>query len=73
MTTEYTTAEVARACAVGKMFLIRLVWSERLPKPRSVQIGGVKVWFWSEEDRRRAVVLTGQLRDEKKRKKEKRT
>jgi hypothetical protein len=63
MTIEYTTTQVARACGLtNKMYLLRLVWSGKLPEPRVVQLGGIKFRFWSEEDRARAVELVAQLR-----------
>jgi len=68
MTIEYTTAQVARACRVGKMYLLRLVWSGRLPEPRVALMGGMKWRFWSEEDLLRASVLVARLRADKGRK-----
>jgi hypothetical protein len=63
MTTEYTTAQVAKACGLtNKMYLLRLVWSGKLPEARVVQLGGMKFRFWSEEDMARAVELVAQLR-----------
>jgi excisionase family DNA binding protein len=62
MTAEYTTAQVAKACGVGKMFLLRLVWSGKLPEARVAQLGGMKFRFWSEEDLARAVELVARPR-----------
>jgi hypothetical protein len=67
MTTEYTTAQVARACHVGKMFLLRLVWSGKLPEVRVAQLGGMKFRFWSEGDLLRAKELCARLREDKRR------
>ena len=69
-TREYTTAQVAKACGVGKMFLLRLVWPEPqgkglLPEVRVVQLGGMKFRFWSEEEMRRAVELVARLSADK--------
>ncbi|HXN23391.1 MAG TPA: hypothetical protein VOA41_11690 [Candidatus Dormibacteraeota bacterium] len=65
ITTEYTTAQVAKACGVGKMFLLRLVWSSKLPEVRVVTFGAMKFRFWSEQDLMRATVLVAGLRAEK--------
>jgi hypothetical protein len=64
-TIEYTTAEVAKACVVGKMYLLRLIWSGKLPEVRIAKFGAVKFRFWSEPDLLRAQVLVAQLRAEK--------
>ena len=67
-TREYTTAQVARACGVGKMFLLRLVWSGKLPEVRVATFGGMKFRFWSEADMLRAKELVAPLRAGKGRK-----
>ena len=68
MTTEYTTGQVARACRVGKMYLLRLVWSGKLPEVRVAQMGGMRFRFWSEDDLVRAQELCARLRAGKVRK-----
>jgi hypothetical protein len=65
ITIEYTTAQVARACHVGKMYLLRLVWSGKLPEVRVAQLGGMKFRFWSEDDMLRATALVAELRARK--------
>jgi len=69
MKNEYTTADVAKTCGTYKMYLLRLIYSGRLPEVRVVQLGKVKVRFWSSQDLIRAASLIAQLK-EKKRKKE---
>lgn len=66
MENEYTTAQVAKACRVGKMFLLRLVWSAKLPEVRTVHVGGMKVRLWSNQDLIRAAELVKELKEKKK-------
>ena len=44
------------------MYLLRLVWSGKLPETRVVQLGGMKFRFWSEQDVTRAVEFCASLR-----------
>ncbi len=74
MATEYTTAQVAKACGLpNKMSLLRLLWPAPhgkglLPEVRVVQMGGLKLRFWSEADLFRAAELVAKLREGKGRK-----
>ena len=71
MTYELSTAEVAQGLGIPKITLISWVTRGLLqPKPRVVQMGGLRLWFWSQADVRRAVELAGRMRQKKKGKEE---
>ncbi len=48
------------------MFLLRLVWSAKLPEVRTVHLGGMKVRLWSSQDLVRAAELVKELKEKKK-------
>jgi hypothetical protein len=67
MTNELSTQQVADGLGVRKITLIQWVRRGLLqPKPRVVQMGGLRLWFWSQADVRRAGELAGRMRDKRK-------
>ena len=63
MTNDLSTQQVADGLGVPKITLIKWVSRGLLqPKPRVVQMGGMRLWFWSQADVRRATELAGRMR-----------
>jgi hypothetical protein len=50
----YSTAEVARMIGVSKNTLLRWLYAEKLPEPKTVTFGGVESRVWSDSDLNRA-------------------
>jgi predicted site-specific integrase-resolvase len=69
MTNELLTGQVAGILGVPKITLIK--WVNRgLLHPRVAQMGGLRMWFWSQAEVGRAVELAGLMRQKRKRKEE---
>jgi hypothetical protein len=69
MTNEVSTGQLAGRLGIPKITLIK--WVNRdLLHPRVAQMGGLRMWFWSPAEVRRAEELAGRMRSRRQRKEE---